>query len=93
MKRLLLLILLALFLFACHTERKSTGVRYPDPPNQPPRIPSEPAVIVDQVLPNYPDEEDEENKKGRKDDNSSKKPTRDSNKDKEKDKDKDRNRK
>ena len=92
MKRLLLYITLALFLFACQAERQSTAVRYPDPPNQPPRRPSGPAVIVDHVMPPHPDKDEDENEKGRKEDGSNKKPTRSSGKDQGKDRDNDRKR-
>lgn len=77
----LLFILLAVFLFACQAEKESTGIRYPDPPNQPPRIPSAPAVIVDHAMQPHPDKDEEENEKGRKD-GSNKKPSRGEDKDK-----------
>jgi hypothetical protein len=91
MKKILMLILLAVFLFACQTGKESTAVRYPDPPNKPPRIPSGPAVLVDYLIPPHPDDDDDENKKGRKD-GSEEKPTRSSGKDKNKGRDNDRNR-
>ncbi|MFW5943777.1 MAG: hypothetical protein ACOCTU_00825 [Bacteroidota bacterium] len=91
MKNLFFLIILALFLFACQAEKESRSVRYPEPPNKPPRVPSGPAVIVDQAMPLPPDKDDG-NKKGRKEDDSNKKPTRDSVKEKGKDRDNDRNR-
>jgi|GEM_PF-5861544 len=86
-----MLILLAVFLFACQTGKESTGIRYPEPPNKPPRIPSGPAVIVDHVMPPHPDKDEDENEKGRKD-GSEKKPTRDSGKDKNKGKERDNDR-
>ncbi|MGM0532607.1 MAG: hypothetical protein ACQER7_14765 [Bacteroidota bacterium] len=85
MKRLLLYITLALFLFACQAERESTAVRYPDPPNQPPRRPSGPAVVIDHAMPPHPDKDEDENEKERKEDGSNRKPSRDEKKDKDKD--------
>lgn len=76
MKKFLLIILVGIFLLGCQAKKETTEVRYPDPPNMPPRIPWGPAIVVgDNIMP-HPDKEKEDNPKERKEDGSNKKPSR-----------------
>lgn len=80
---------MGVFFIGCQSTKENTNnVRYPDPPNKPPRIPSGPAIVGNQAIPPYPEKDEDDKPKKRKKEGSGKaKPSR------EKDDDKDRKRK
>jgi len=87
MKRIIFYILLAICLLGCKAKEETTaGIKYPDPPNKPPRIPSYSPFIVDHLTPLISDDDKGKNNteetktdrspRGSKEKNDSQRPTR-----------------
>lgn len=61
MKRTIFYILLAICLLSCKAQEETTaGIKYPDPPNKPPRMPSYSPFIVNHPIPLLSDDDTDE---------------------------------
>jgi len=64
MNKLALILLLALFFVGCQSTRQASSVHYPPVPGKPPKIPSEPGIVlVPHALPHPNNDEDKPRKR------------------------------
>ena len=59
MKRYIYLVIFVFLLLGCRAKQETASVHQPPVPNMPPRIPSEPALVKQHLMPPHPDREEE----------------------------------
>ena len=68
MNKIWLILIFVAFLLGCQTQQETTsGVRYPEPPDKPKRMPSYPAVVENIPLPGKTEKENDSDQKGKED--------------------------